>query len=199
MSRCGVRELPESFKCLSNLLHLDLEYSPIEKGLAGALQGLTALQYLDMSEIGWGNSLEREEMPAAMRNLTNLKVLDLACSLNGCFDVKNVGFLDFIGTLTNLEHLDLSRNELKYVPESIGNLKKLHTLNVKHCNELKSLPESIGGATRLKSVLLDGCIILYHYHYLRFVLMASVDTAICIYSREKMLVSFWRKHGDFTC
>jgi Leucine-rich repeat (LRR) protein len=157
MSRCGVRELPESFKCLSNLLHLDLEYSPIEKGLAGALQGLTALQYLDMSETGPENNLEREEMPAAMKNLTNLKVLDLACSLHGYFDVENDGFLDFIGTLTNLEHLDLSRNELKYVPESIGNLKKLHTLNVKHCNELKSLPESIGGATGLKSVLLDGC------------------------------------------
>jgi Leucine-rich repeat (LRR) protein len=158
MSICGVRELPKSFKHLSNLLHLDFKYFLIEKGLAGALQGLTALQYLDMSEIGWGNSLEREEMPAAMKNLTNLKVLDLACSLHAYFDVENDGFLDFIGTLTNLEHLDLSWNHaLKYIPESIGNLKKLHTLNLECCSELKSLPESIGGATGLKSVLLEGC------------------------------------------
>ena len=51
MSECsGIRELPESFKRLCNLLHLDLKGSFVEKGLPGALCGLTALQYLDMSE-----------------------------------------------------------------------------------------------------------------------------------------------------
>ncbi|XP_034607162.1 putative disease resistance protein RGA4 [Setaria viridis] len=46
MSYCGVREFPESFKRLCNLLHLDLSHCYIEKGLAAALHGLTALQSL---------------------------------------------------------------------------------------------------------------------------------------------------------
>ena len=41
--------------------------------------------------------------------------------------------------------------------EGIGNLKRLHTLDLQYCRGLRSLPESIGGATGLKSVLLDGC------------------------------------------
>ncbi|CAO1940453.1 unnamed protein product [Urochloa humidicola] len=159
LSRCGAKELPESLNRLSNLLHLDLEYSYVEKGLPGALRGLTALQYLDMSEYMWTRNLEKEDLPVAMRNLTNLKVLDLAFSLHEYFDVeKNGEYLDFIGTLTNLEHLDLSRNHvIEYLPESIGNLKSLHTLNLEHCCKLKSLPESIGCATGLKSVLLKEC------------------------------------------
>ncbi|CAN6373666.1 unnamed protein product [Urochloa humidicola] len=143
---------------LHSLLHLDLEYSSIQKGLPGALRGLTALQYLDMSENMWAENMEKDDLHVAMRNLTNLKVLDLACSISVLFDVeKNDGYLDFIGTLTNLEHLDLSRDVLQYLPESIGNCKRLHTLNLKYCRVLKSLPATIGDATGLKSVLLEGC------------------------------------------
>ncbi|CAL4990675.1 unnamed protein product [Urochloa decumbens] len=153
MSWCGVNELPESFKRLCNLLYLKLCF--IEKGLVEALRGLSALQYLRISSIGRSHKLERKDgLPSAMRNLTNLKVLDLSSSACELFD----GRIDFIGTLTNLEHLDLSFNHgLKYLPESIGNLKRLHTLDLMRCSDLKCLPESIGGATGLKSVLLDGC------------------------------------------
>ncbi|CAO2145154.1 unnamed protein product [Urochloa humidicola] len=157
LSQSVVRELPESFKRLRSLLHLDLEYSSIKKGLPRALRGLTALQYLDMSEYSRAN-MEKDDLPVAMTSLTNLKVLDLACSLHGYFDVENNdGYLDFICTLTNLEHLDLSRNALGYLPENIGNLKRLHALNLQMNFVLKSLPESIGGVPGLKSVLLNGC------------------------------------------
>lgn len=65
--------------------------------------------------------------------------------------------MDFIGTLTCPEHLSLSWSELGYLPESIGNLKRLHTLNIEHCMELNYLPESIRDATGLKSLLMEGC------------------------------------------
>uniref|UniRef100_K3ZGY5 NB-ARC domain-containing protein n=1 Tax=Setaria italica TaxID=4555 RepID=K3ZGY5_SETIT len=156
MSWCGVREFPESFKGLCNLFHLDLVGCYIEKGLAAAMHGLTALHYLDMSVV---RGTENEDLLVTMRNLTNLKVLKLASFLGPIYGpiYGTHTNLNFIGTLTNLEYLDLSLNRFEYLPESIGNLKRLHTFNLENCRMLKSLPESICCATGLKSVLLDGC------------------------------------------
>jgi len=96
-----------------------------------------------------------------MRKLTNLKVLNLSVSLSKLFghQEKENRYLDFISALTNLEHLDLSYNiSLVCLPQSIGNLKRLRTLNLGHCEHLRFLPKSIVGATGLKSVVLNGCL-----------------------------------------
>jgi Leucine-rich repeat (LRR) protein len=180
MSSSGVREFPESFNRLHSLLHLDLNKCYIEKGLAGALHGLTALQYLDMSHVKCARDFETEELPVVMRNLTNLKVLELENCICGPFVACTN--LYFIGTLTNLQKLNLSGNWFEHLPESIGNLKRLHTLNLTCSSKLKSLPNSIGGATGLKSVLLDGCSQELvdqasshdRYHYLMSNLMTSM-------------------------
>jgi Leucine-rich repeat (LRR) protein len=82
MSGCGVRELPKSFKRLRNLLHLELAGSSVEKGLLEALCGLAALEYLDMSFHRRVENLEKDDLPDSMRNLTNLKVLNLRKSLD---------------------------------------------------------------------------------------------------------------------
>ena len=94
-----------------------------------------------MSKVRCVQNLEKEDLPVAMGNLTNLKVLKLEDCLLQLFGIRICISLDFIGSLTNLKHLDLSWNRtLKYLPESIDYLKMLHTLNLSYCSELKCLP-----------------------------------------------------------
>lgn len=56
-----------------------------------------------------------------------------------------------IGSLTSLERLDLSRNNIQEVPESISMLSSLKTLNLSR-NHIKNLPKSIGSLISLKSL-----------------------------------------------
>ena len=59
-----------------------------------------------------------------------------------------------IGQLTNLTSLNLGYNQLTALPESIGQLTNLTSLNLSH-NKLIALPESIGQLTNLTSLNLD--------------------------------------------
>ncbi|WVZ50170.1 hypothetical protein U9M48_001451 [Paspalum notatum var. saurae] len=148
LSKCWeISKLPKSMMKLQNLLHLDLSRCRgVEEWLLlGGLRGLTALQHLDLSL----TSIPHEESAVCFGNLTNLKELILvSCDINA---------VDFIGTLTNLEDLDLSfSRRLTCLPESIGNLKRLQMLDLTYCRNLQSLPDSIG-TVGLKSLLLEGC------------------------------------------
>jgi Leucine-rich repeat (LRR) protein len=149
MSGCvQIRELPESLMKLQSSSHLNLSgCRRMWRGSLAFLRGLTALQHLDISYLWCTN---HKDLSDDLRNLTNnLKYLSLRA--------KQLRCCDFIATLTNLEHLDLSCNfELANLPESIGNLKRLHTLDLSRCIQLTFLPESIG-TLGLKSLVLDGC------------------------------------------
>jgi len=61
---------------------------------------------------------------------------------------------DSIGDINNLEDLNLSNNVLEVLPESIGNLKQLTDLDLGH-NKLVKIPKSIGYLESL--VYLDLC------------------------------------------
>ncbi|KAL6638736.1 hypothetical protein ACP70R_023595 [Stipagrostis hirtigluma subsp. patula] len=167
MSFCrNIKELPDSFQNLRNLEHLNLSFNCYMEGLPGALRGLNSLQHLDIShntihtaQIFHHGDLYHGDLCDALGSLTKLKYLNLSNSIDHLFiksGGKGVLNVDFIGGLTNLERLDLSWNSIVYLPESVGNLKRVHTLNLSHCNDLKFLPDSIGAIT-LKSLLMEGC------------------------------------------
>ncbi|KAI5015889.1 hypothetical protein ZWY2020_059428 [Hordeum vulgare] len=62
-----------------------------------------------------------------------------------------------LNNCSNLEHLDLSRNDgITSLPESFGNLIKLHTLKLSYCYKIQKIPKSIGRIDTLKTLYLDG-------------------------------------------
>ncbi|KAL6842296.1 hypothetical protein ACP4OV_027944 [Aristida adscensionis] len=172
LSGCmGIKEIPESVCGLTKLQYLDLSAVHALQRLPETIGSLVNLQYVNLSRC-W----KLEQLPESFQNLRNLVHLDLrnsgfedglSTALLGlttlqyldisCFYNRGPSVVDFIGTLTSLEHLNLSNNtQLLYLPESIGNLKRLHTLDLSACKKLKTLPESIGSIT-LKSLRTDGC------------------------------------------
>ena len=72
---------------------------------------------------------------------------------------------DSLGQLTQLQTLDLSRNQLTALPDSLGQLTQLQSLNL-HNNPLTALPESLGNLSQLRDLFfplpnsksLPGCI-----------------------------------------
>ncbi|XP_030493629.2 disease resistance protein RGA2 isoform X2 [Cannabis sativa] len=63
-----------------------------------------------------------------------------------------------IGELKNLHYLDLSQNvNIKLLPSSICMLRKLQTLKLNHCSNLQSLPRSITKLRRLRNLENESC------------------------------------------
>jgi Leucine-rich repeat (LRR) protein len=151
LSGChGIRELPVSFTELKQLVHLDLSHCHMS--ISEAFGGFTKLQYLNLS-VQFGTDANTIRVLAeVIGNLMKLRYLNLS----GCMKViapledQINSLLDSISTLSNLEHLDLSENELSSIPESMGNLRKLHTLDLLGCYELRKLPDSMVNMVSLK-------------------------------------------------
>ncbi|MFV0498495.1 MAG: InlB B-repeat-containing protein [Bacilli bacterium] len=61
-----------------------------------------------------------------------------------------------ISVFSELDILDLSNNDLKTLPESVGELKELQLLTLFNNNSLATLPESIGELTELKTLKIMG-------------------------------------------
>ncbi len=78
-----------------------------------------------------------------IRKLKGIKELELDLSFN---QLKTLP--EAVGNLTNLTELNLRENQLKTLPESVGNLTNLTELNLRE-NQLETLPESVGNLTNL--------------------------------------------------
>lgn len=57
--------------------------------------------------------------------------------------------------LKNLRELKLHNNQLRSIPDDLGNLSQLRALFINH-NELDALPPSLGTAWNLSQIMLDG-------------------------------------------
>ncbi|HJT31368.1 MAG TPA: COR domain-containing protein [Pirellulales bacterium] len=77
-----------------------------------------------------------------------------ATTLNDLRDLKLTQLPESIGHLTELQTLDLSGNQLTALPESIGRLTELQQLDLSG-NQLTALPKSLGQLKQLQSLNLD--------------------------------------------
>ncbi|CAL5089781.1 unnamed protein product [Urochloa decumbens] len=153
-------KLPASFSNnLCNLVHLDLSGCSFLQDVAAALNGLTKLQYLDLYKCSSLNAMDG--LHEAFGNLSELRHLNLgSCIINiACSHRAQInGLLEQICTLTKLEYLNLCRNDNIYsIPETLANLRMLHTLDVSWCGSLQRLPASIFEIERLKLLHTTGC------------------------------------------
>uniref|UniRef100_A0A0E0BGM8 Uncharacterized protein n=1 Tax=Oryza glumipatula TaxID=40148 RepID=A0A0E0BGM8_9ORYZ len=158
----GIEKLPKSFGSLRNLVFLDFSNCYRVEGIPEALCGLTKIQYLNLSRCCYGNGLHLRGLPEVMRNLIELLYLNLSMCLHAMFGHQSAGenqsLVECISNLSNLEHLDLSKNiSLSGLPESLSNLRKLHTLDLSGCSKLERIPENIATIDSLKFLIVVNC------------------------------------------
>ncbi|WVZ14198.1 hypothetical protein V8G54_011764 [Vigna mungo] len=82
-----------------------------------------------------------------IREFSKLKFLRVL-SLNGYYHIKEVP--DCIGDLKHLHSLDLSRTMIQKLPDSVGLLYNLLILKLNYCSNLKELPSCLHKLTKLR-------------------------------------------------
>ena len=62
-----------------------------------------------------------------------------------------------VGDLVHLRYLSLENSDISELPASIGNLKKLQTLNLRMCGDLKKLPNEVLNMQQLRHIEMSSC------------------------------------------
>ncbi|XP_039161042.1 disease resistance protein RPV1-like isoform X1 [Eucalyptus grandis] len=167
---------------LVNLIILDLSHSYVSEKWIGwnQIRVASKLKVLDLSncndlmrtpDLSMLVSLERLILEGCCNlieidpSIGKLKLLT-ALNLNGCHALEGlpyeIGCLDAlteilmpcssyafklpetIGNLKSLLTLDVSHSRIRMLPDSIGGLVKLRRLNLSKCSKIKQLPDSVG-------------------------------------------------------
>ncbi|NXS05252.1 MFHA1 protein, partial [Oxylabes madagascariensis] len=173
LSGRGLEELPEEVgAALSGLRVLSLRRNRLSRLPAAALRHLGRLAELDLSH----NRLRGLGDGGALAGLRGLRKLGLSHNELGA---EGPGLPPRLAELGCLEELDLSFNRLRHLPEGLGRLRHLRTLDVDHnllpsfpapllelaaleeldCSgnrHLGALPEGIAALRRLKILWLSG-------------------------------------------
>ncbi|XP_016043089.1 toll-like receptor 4 [Erinaceus europaeus] len=115
LSRCEIKIIEDdAYQGLHNLCVLILTGNPIQSLALGAFSGLSSLQKLVAVEI---NLEYLEDFPIG--HLKTLKELNVAHN-----SIKSLKLPDYFASLHNLEHLDLSNNQIQNIHHK--DLKVLH-------------------------------------------------------------------------
>jgi internalin A len=131
-----------NFTNLMDIEKVDIGYNAISSIPTGSID-YPKCKYLSIQ----GNKLKK--FPVSVSSVNTLIKLNL--SENQISSIEDDAFLG----LENLEELDLSFNELTYLPSSLGALTKLKKLNLSG-NRIRSLPKEFENLVSLESLGLDG-------------------------------------------
>uniref|UniRef100_A0ACD5YAW8 Uncharacterized protein n=1 Tax=Avena sativa TaxID=4498 RepID=A0ACD5YAW8_AVESA len=164
LSRCHrLSETLEVLKRFVKLVYLDLSFWSCFQGIEKCLGRLTNLEHLDLSNpccyLAQQHS-NLQDIKNAMGKLTKLRYLNLSMCLNPIFyhhqsQEESLQYIQScISGLSSLEHLNLSHNSFLFdLPQSLGDLNRLHTLNLSGCIRLKK----VGEMKSLKFIALRNC------------------------------------------
>ncbi|XP_054163402.1 leucine-rich repeat protein SHOC-2-like [Oppia nitens] len=92
------------------------------------------------------NNCDLVDIPHKLQDLkTNLRILDLSKNHIKCIDGS------FVVAMKHLKTLNLSHNQLQYIPLELKSMQSLEKLNVSH-NELSSVVHSVGSISSLNDL-----------------------------------------------
>ena len=126
-----IKKIPEFKGTMKSLSKLSLRLTAIKELPPSSIEGLTALEILDLS---YCSNLKC--LPSNMDSLRSLKFLNLS----ECSKLEEIE-LNGIGCLSSLRYLLLSSNNFVTLPATFSQLSKLEDLNLSHCKMLRSVPE----------------------------------------------------------
>ncbi|KAK3436683.1 hypothetical protein EUGRSUZ_C01326 [Eucalyptus grandis] len=130
---------------LASLTELHLKGTTIEE----LPESIGSLKELETLNVSWCKSLTH--IPSSVGDQVSLTHL----LLQGCHLLKEIP--NSIGKLASLTKLDLSETGIEKLPESIGFLKELETLDASNCVLLAHIPSSIGHLSSLSLLDLRKC------------------------------------------
>jgi len=144
--------IPSDLANLADLKSLNCDKNLLE---AGSINIISQLRRLEILSAGYNrlglapttsNKNTSSSFPELPQSLRNLKVPYNSFS--------TIPPQIFSKNLTKLEKIDLSGNQLQFIPSDISNLCSLIEVNLDD-NKLTSIPESMGSLTRLKVLSLQ--------------------------------------------
>lgn len=142
-----LEKLPDSLGSCKNLEALDLQCNNLAT-LPPWLGSLSNLRHLDLQAAtqGAGNH-PLVEYPA------HGSYPELLFASLGKNNFHNLGLkVNSFADMPKLTHLEISKASLTALPESLGNLENLRTLDASSNDDLKQMPASIGNLRKLVSI-----------------------------------------------
>jgi len=132
----------ERFEKIYNFKELDISHNSI-KSLPIVIPKYFRLEMFN------GSSNRLTEFPVALSEVKSLRCIKLSNN--------NISYLndEIFEKLIHLTELDLSQNDLTFIPASIGKLKNLKRLNISG-NKIKSLPKEFENLQSLENLDLSG-------------------------------------------